>query len=90
VIKFLFGGALHLFFDIRVPSDHGVALVEGLCRNFARMVDSHQACGVCLLLSVEIGLINVCRGIRAAGSPGGGGDRAKRVVGSSQKTINRR
>jgi hypothetical protein len=78
---------MHLFFDIWVPRDHGVALVEGLCRNFTRMVDSHQAGGMRLLLIAEIGLFNVGRGILAGGSPGGGCNRAKRVVGAGQKTI---
>jgi hypothetical protein len=87
VIELLRSGAVHLFLDVRVPRNHGVALVKGLGRDFARMVDSHQASGVCLLLIAEIGLGNVCRGILAAGPPGGGSDRAKRIVGSGQKTI---
>jgi hypothetical protein len=51
------------------------------------MVDSHQAGGMCLLFIAEIGLFNVGCGILAGGSPGGGCNRAKRVVGAGQKTI---
>jgi len=88
VIKLLFGGAVHLFFDSWVPRNHGVALIESLCRNFTGMVDSHEAGGMCPLFIAEIGLVNVGRGILAGRAPCGGGDRAKRVVGSGQKSIN--
>jgi hypothetical protein len=90
VIKLFFGGAVHLFFDVRVPSDHRVTLVQGLRCDFTGMVHSHQAGGMSFLFFAEVSLGNIGSGVLAGGSPGRGRDRAKRVVGSGQNSIDRR
>lgn len=82
MIELLVRGALHLSFDVLVSRNCGVALVESLRGDFARMIDPHQACCVPLLCGIQIGIKDVFRRVLAGGMACRGGNRAERVVGA--------
>jgi len=80
---------LHLFLYTLVARDRRVSLVQGLRRNFARVVDPHEAGCVPFLPGIQIGIEDIFRRILTGRPAGRGGDCPQRVVCTREQAIHR-
>ena len=89
MIELFIGRVLHLFLNALVARDRGVSLVEGLRRNFARVVNTHKARCVAFLRRIQIGIEDIFRRILTGRPAGRGGDGPKRVVCTREQAVHR-
>ncbi len=59
VVELFIGRMLHLTFNVFVPSHGCMSLIQGLSRDFARMIDPHQAGSMGFLLRIELSVNDV-------------------------------
>jgi hypothetical protein len=89
VIEFFISGTLHLLFDIRISRNHGMALVQRLRSNFARMVNPHEPGSMRFLFVRKVSFVDIASGILACGTTGRSGDGTKRVISAGEQAIQR-
>lgn len=66
-----------------------MAFVERLRRDFARMIDSHQAGRMRFLSRIQVRFLDQSSRIFASRTPGGRRDGAQGIAGTGQQTVDR-
>lgn len=89
VVQLLIGRLTHLRRYLRVPGDGRVPLVEALGRDFARVIDPHQAGGVGAGIGGQLPFGGVGGRILARRLPGRRRNRAQRIAGAGQNSVQR-
>jgi hypothetical protein len=89
MIEFFVGRFLHLLFDGWITRDDGMPLIKPLSSDFTGMIDPHQARSMCLLFVIQIRFLNICGRVRSRRLSRRGRHSSKRVVHTSEKTVER-